>query len=95
MKFEDFAAGRKTVDAVVRNFIVIGEAAGRIPEDICRAHADIPWAEMRTMRNLVVHDYFGVDDKIRSCGIPVRRICRRSFRCSELYMEIKSQDTGE
>jgi len=62
--FEEFAADRKTVDAVIRNFIVIGEAATRVPQDVIEKNPLIPWAEMRALRNFVVHEYFGVSDKI-------------------------------
>jgi uncharacterized protein with HEPN domain len=56
-----FAADDRTIDAVVRNLIVIGEAAGHVPEDIVATRPQIPWARMRGMRNLVVHEYFGID----------------------------------
>ena len=64
MTYEDFMADRKTVDAVVRNLIIIGEAAIHIPEDICLSHQAVPWPDMRAMRNFVVHEYFGVSDRI-------------------------------
>lgn len=64
MSFEDFAADRKTVDAVIRNLIIIGEAATHVPDDVCLNHPEISWYEMRGMRNFVVHEYFGVSDKI-------------------------------
>lgn len=62
--FEEFVSDRKTVDAVIRNFIVIGEAATRIPEDVCRGYPEIPWLDMREMRNFVVHEYFRISNKI-------------------------------
>jgi uncharacterized protein with HEPN domain len=46
---------------VVRNLIVIGEAARHVPDEVVAANPQIPWARMRGMRNLVVHEYFGVD----------------------------------
>lgn len=64
MSYDDFIADRKTVDAVIRNFIVIGEAAGHIPNEICQTHPELPWQDMRAMRNFVVHEYFGISDKI-------------------------------
>lgn len=64
MSYEDFVADRKTVDAVIRNLIIIGEAAGHIPDEICQAQPEVPWTDMRAMRNFVVHEYFGVSDKI-------------------------------
>jgi uncharacterized protein with HEPN domain len=61
MTLEQFIVDRKTIDAVVRNFIIIGEAASHLPEEIIERHIDLPWREMRDMRNIVVHEYFGVD----------------------------------
>ena len=64
MKVEQFVADRKTIDAVVRNFIIIGEAASNLPTDFIEKHPDLPWREMRDMRNIVIHEYFGVDNLI-------------------------------
>jgi len=61
MTCEQFAADRKTVDAVIRNLTVIGEAAANVPSSIQERFPDVPWDEMRRMRNVVVHVYFGVD----------------------------------
>lgn len=64
MTFQEFRKDRKTVDSVVRNLIVIGEAASHIPSDLAGMADPIPWAEMKGMRNVVVHEYFGVSDRI-------------------------------
>ena len=64
MSFEDFAADRRTLDAVVRNLVTMGESIRWIPESILAAHPDVPWRTMRGVRNVVVHEYFGVDDAI-------------------------------
>ena len=64
MTFEQFISDRKTIDAVVRNFIIIGEAATHLPDDIVTKYPDLPWREMRDMRNIVVHEYFGIDNLI-------------------------------
>jgi uncharacterized protein with HEPN domain len=64
MDFVTFENDKRTVDAVVRNLIIIGEAATRVPEESVRSFPDVPWAEMRAMRNLVVHEYFGVSNRI-------------------------------
>jgi uncharacterized protein with HEPN domain len=52
-----------TLDAVSRCFGIIGEAARHIPNEVVAAHPEIPWAEMRAMRNVVVHEYFGVTNE--------------------------------
>ncbi|HOT22826.1 MAG TPA: DUF86 domain-containing protein [Thermoleophilia bacterium] len=64
MTFEEFIADRRTRDAVIRNLITMGESVRWIPGPIREAHPDVPWAIMRGVRNVVVHEYFGVDDRI-------------------------------
>ena len=64
MDLKRFTVDRKTVDAVVRNFTIIGEAATRIPEQVIAENPEIPWRDMSDMRNIVVHKYFGVSNKI-------------------------------
>jgi uncharacterized protein with HEPN domain len=61
MEFEDFQKDEKTIDAVIRNFIVIGEAARKISDDISGNHPNIPWRVMGDMRNFTVHEYWGVE----------------------------------
>jgi len=51
----------KTVDAVIRNLEIIGEAASHIPVEIEERHSKVPWKEMRGIRNILAHEYFGVD----------------------------------
>ncbi len=64
MTFDDFVADQRTMDAVVRRITIIGEAAARVPEVVCEKYPHIPWAEMRAMRNFVVHEYFGISEHI-------------------------------
>lgn len=58
MSFDDFADDGLRIDAVLRNFEVIGEAARCIPSDVISAYPNVPWAQMRGMRNLISHEYF-------------------------------------
>lgn len=58
--FVEFCKDEKTVDAVIRNLEIIGEAAGYIPLEIQEKYPELAWLEMRGMRNLVAHVYFGV-----------------------------------
>jgi uncharacterized protein with HEPN domain len=64
MTFEEFAADARTIDAVVRNLMTIGESTRWIPEPIKDAHREVPWRTLRGVRNVVVHEYFGVDSEI-------------------------------
>jgi uncharacterized protein with HEPN domain len=60
MSYDDFLADRKTQDAVIRNVEIIGEAARSLPDDFKERHVDIPWDEIVGMRNVLVHQYFGI-----------------------------------
>jgi uncharacterized protein with HEPN domain len=64
MKYEDFKKDDKTVRAVEMNFIIIGEAASQIPDEVEEQYTAIPWNLMRAMRNRIVHVYFKVDEKL-------------------------------
>ena len=64
MEYQDFVADRRTVDAVIRNLTIIGEATTHIPNEVCAEYPGIPWTDMRAMRNFVVYEYFGVSDAI-------------------------------
>src|SRR3990172_2939115 len=61
LSFQAFAADEKTVDAVVRNLEVIGEAAGKLPENVRAQCAGIDWKRITGLRNILIHEYFGVD----------------------------------
>jgi len=62
--FITFKRDYKTVDAVIRNFEIIGEASKNIPEFIKKEYSEIPWNEMYALRNRVSHEYFGIDYEI-------------------------------
>jgi hypothetical protein len=64
MDYEAFKEDDKSIRAVEMNFIIIGEAANQIPEDIEEKYTAIPWTLMRAMRNRIVHVYFKVDEKL-------------------------------
>jgi uncharacterized protein with HEPN domain len=64
LTLEQFTADSKTVDAVIRNFEIIGEAANRLPEEFREKHSEIDWHKIRGFRNRIVHDYFGIDYSI-------------------------------
>jgi uncharacterized protein with HEPN domain len=61
---EAFETDRRTVDAVVRNLEVLGEAAKHIPTEIRAQHPGIDWRGMTGMRDVLIHDYFDVDEDI-------------------------------
>lgn len=63
-QFSSYAADRKTVDAVLHNLVVIGEAASKLPESITGRAPEIEWRKIVALRNVVVHEYFGINDAV-------------------------------
>jgi len=59
--YEAFMSNREKQFAVIRALEIIGEAAKHIPKDIKKQHQNLPWREMTAMRNMVIHEYYGVD----------------------------------
>ena len=59
-----FISDEKTVDAVVRNLEIMGEAANRLPKDFLDEHREIEWNKMAGLRHRIVHEYFGIDLEI-------------------------------
>jgi uncharacterized protein with HEPN domain len=64
MDFVTFAKSPMTIDAVIRNLEVIGEAAGRIAEETRAGAPEIEWRKIIALRNVLAHEYFGIHTKI-------------------------------
>jgi uncharacterized protein with HEPN domain len=64
LTFEQFVTNSRNVDAVSYAIVVIGEATNAIAEDIALATPEIPWSDIRGMRNRITHEYFGVDVEV-------------------------------
>jgi uncharacterized protein with HEPN domain len=62
--YESFLNDEKTVDAVIRNFEIIGEAANRTDPDFRDQYPEMEWNRIRGFRNRIVHNYFGIDYEI-------------------------------
>lgn len=56
-----FCNDRKTHSAVIREFEIIGEAVGKLPKNFKGQYADVPWQDIKDFRNLLIHEYFGID----------------------------------
>lgn len=61
MSFDDFEGSVQLQDAVIRRLEVIGEAVKNIPEDYRERLGTASWKQMAGMRDVLIHEYFGVD----------------------------------
>lgn len=61
---DQFIVDEKTTDAVIRQFMVLGEAVSRISDDFREKYSEIPWHLATGMRNRLVHDYLEVDVEV-------------------------------
>ncbi len=62
--FESFVENALVVDAVVRNFEILGEAASKMPHTFTAKHSQIPWRLIKDYRNRLIHEYFGINPGI-------------------------------
>jgi uncharacterized protein with HEPN domain len=61
LDFKSFKMTYMVVDAIIRNFEIIGEASKNIPIEIQEKYPEIPWRKTYGLRNLIAHEYFGID----------------------------------
>jgi uncharacterized protein with HEPN domain len=77
-----FLADTMVQDAVIRNLEVIGEALRNLPLDLRRQHPKIPWRSVTALRNVLIHEYFGVDLEI------VWRVVERRLPALKRHVEL-------
>jgi uncharacterized protein with HEPN domain len=61
LSFESFASDEKTVDAIVRNLEILGEAAKQVPDHVRIVHPHVDWYRISGLRDILIHQYFGID----------------------------------
>lgn len=64
MNFKAFSNDRKTSSATIRELEVIGEAVGKVSVELKTKYPEINWRDMKDLRNLLIHEYFGIDLEI-------------------------------
>lgn len=62
--YKKFSMDERTIDAVIRNLEVIGEASKHVPKKLREQYQEVDWQAMMGLRNIIAHEYFGVDLKI-------------------------------
>ena len=78
---EEFLESELIQDAVIRNLQIIGEATKKLPDEIRQKEKNVPWREMAGLRDVLTHDYFGVDLKI------VWNVVEKELPTIRLYLE--------
>jgi uncharacterized protein with HEPN domain len=61
LSLDEFKKDRMRYSAVIREFQIIGEAVGKLDSSIKQQHPHIAWQDIKDFRNLLIHQYFGVD----------------------------------
>jgi uncharacterized protein with HEPN domain len=61
LSLEAFSSDEKTLDAVVRNLEILGEAAKQVPDSVRRIHPQVDWSKLSGLRDILIHQYFGID----------------------------------
>ena len=88
MDYNAFAGDRKTRSAVIRELEVIGEAAGRISNEIKALQPDLDWRTIKDFRNILAHEYFGIDNEI-IWEIVTEKLSPLKKRVMEILPQIK------
>jgi len=64
LSLQTFSSDVKTFDAAIRNLEIIGEAIKGVPEDVRSRYTDVEWKKIAGLRDILIHEYFGVDVEI-------------------------------
>ena len=64
LSHDEFSKDEKTIDAIVRNLEVIGEAVKKVPAKVRSKHQQVDWKKIAGLRDILIHEYFGIDVEI-------------------------------
>ena len=90
---ELFRSDRKTVDAVVRNLEIVGEAVKSLPTEIRERQPQIPWSRIAGLRDLLIHEYFGVDTEIL-WQIAIEKAPELNLAVRQILFDLDAADSG-
>ena len=64
ISYTEFKKDQMRIDAVIRNLEIIGEAVKKLPDDFRKGYPDVEWAKIAGLRDILIHEYFGVNLEI-------------------------------
>jgi uncharacterized protein with HEPN domain len=89
MTSEDFESDEKTQDAVIRNLEIIGEAVRKLPETIIQSQPEMEWHKIKALRNILVHEYFGINIEI-VWDVVQNKLPQLKSKCHDILEELVS-----
>lgn len=92
LTYEDFSSDKKTILAVTRSLEIIGEAVRHIPNDFRKKYPDIEWKNIAGLRNVITHEYFGIDLPI-IWNVIQNKLPYLANRIKEILNEYNSSDS--
>ena len=87
VKEENFYEDLQLQDAVLKRLEIIGEAVKNIPASIRKKYPEIPWKEMAGLRDVLVHEYFGVNQK-RVWKVVAKRLSPLKEQIAKILKEV-------
>lgn len=84
--FDEFSGDKKTIDAVVRNLEIIGEAVKNIPDEVRHTKPKIEWKKVARFRDVIVHHYFKVDLEV-VWDVVINRLPELETAAGEILIE--------
>ena len=88
ISLKEFTKKEMIIDAVVRNFEIIGEATRQLPSKIKSKYRDVEWKAMIAFRNVIIHEYFGINLKIM-WDIIENELPELENKLKRIYKELK------
>ena len=90
--FDEFCKNEMMIDAVIRNYEIIGEISNKIPKEIKDHHPEIPWRQMYGLRNLAIHEYHIVDNSVL-WEIATEKLISNKIDFEKILDELKKEES--